>query len=54
MYASDPGLEVLLGRAVWNGGVFGYSFAQTVLRAEQLLPTLPIDKVPAVTVVPPV
>lgn len=36
-------LEVRLGRRVWNGGVFGYSFAQIVLRAEQLLPTLPID-----------
>jgi hypothetical protein len=30
-------LERALGRPVWNGGVFGYSFAQTVLRAEQLL-----------------
>jgi len=30
-------LEQLLQRPVLNGGVFGYSFAQTVLRAEQLL-----------------
>lgn len=33
-------LEQRLQRPVWNGGVFGYSFAQTVLRAEQLLPRL--------------
>lgn len=31
-------LEVLTQKVVWNGGVFGYSFAQTVLRAEALLP----------------
>ena len=36
-------LETRLQRPVWNGGVFGYSFAQTVLRAEALLPTLPLD-----------
>ncbi|MFY9341762.1 MAG: hypothetical protein WAT39_04695 [Planctomycetota bacterium] len=36
-------LEQLLGRPVWNGGVFGYSFVQTVLRAEQLLPVLSPD-----------
>jgi GNAT superfamily N-acetyltransferase len=36
-------LEQHLRRPVWNGGVFGYSFAQTVLRAEALLPTLPLD-----------
>lgn len=30
-------LERRLQRPVWNGGVFGYGFAQTVLRAEQLL-----------------
>jgi hypothetical protein len=33
-------LQAGLGRPVWNGGVFGYSFAQTVMRAEQLLPML--------------
>lgn len=37
-------LERSLGEPVWNGGVFGYSFAQTVLRAERLLPTLPADR----------
>jgi hypothetical protein len=37
------GLERQLQRPVWNGGVFGYSFAQTVLRAEQLLERLPVD-----------
>lgn len=37
-------LERTLGEPVWNGGVFGYSFAQTVLRAERLLPTLPADR----------
>jgi hypothetical protein len=36
-------LEQRLQRPVWNGGVFRYSFAQTVLRAEQLLDRLPID-----------
>lgn len=36
-------LEQRLQRPVWNGGVFGYSFAQTVLRAEQLLDRLPLD-----------
>ncbi len=36
-------LEGLLQRPVWNGGVFGYSFAQVVLRAEQLLARLPLD-----------
>ncbi|MBL8755449.1 MAG: hypothetical protein JNK15_19265 [Planctomycetes bacterium] len=36
-------LEHHLQRPVWNGGVFGYSFTQTVLRAEALLPTLPVD-----------
>lgn len=36
-------LEQRLQRPVWNGGVFGYSFAQTVLRAEQLLARLRID-----------
>jgi hypothetical protein len=36
-------LERTLQRRVWNGGVFGYSFAQTVLRAEQLLARLPAD-----------
>ncbi|MBK8095881.1 MAG: hypothetical protein IPK26_02165 [Planctomycetes bacterium] len=30
-------LERLLGRRVANGGVFGYSFAQAILRAERLL-----------------
>ena len=37
------GLEQRLAVPVWNGGVFGYSFAQAVLRAEQLLPQLPVD-----------
>lgn len=36
-------LERLLGRPVRNGGVFGYSFAQTVLRAEQLLAQEPAE-----------
>ena len=36
-------LEQALQKPVWNGGVFGYSFAQTVLRAEQLLERLPVD-----------
>lgn len=36
-------LERRLQRPVWNGGVFGYSFTQTVLRAEQLLPKLAVD-----------
>jgi hypothetical protein len=36
-------LERRLQRPVWNGGVFGYSFAQTALRAEQLLPRLAAD-----------
>ncbi len=35
-------LERQLRRPVWNGGVFGYSFAQTVLRAERLLAALPV------------
>ena len=34
-------LERRLQRPVWNGGVFGYSFGQTVLRAEQLLERQP-------------
>jgi len=38
------GLERELQVPVWNGGVFGYSFAQAVLRAEQLLPKLPADR----------
>jgi hypothetical protein len=38
-------LEQLLQRPVHNGGVFGYSFAQTVLRAERLLDDLTIDTV---------
>lgn len=38
------GLEHELRVPVWNGGVFGYSFAQAVLRAEQLLPQLPVDR----------
>lgn len=38
-------LEQLLQRPVHNGGVFGYSFAQTVLRAERLLDELPVDTV---------
>lgn len=38
------GLERALQVPVWNGGVFGYSFAQAVLRAEQLLAQLPADR----------
>lgn len=38
-------LEQLLQRPVLNGGVFGYSFAQTVLRAEQLLELHAVDTV---------
>ncbi|MFT4515194.1 MAG: hypothetical protein ACI89X_003758 [Planctomycetota bacterium] len=38
-------LEQLLQRPVLNGGVFGYSFAQTVLRAEQLLLQHEVDTV---------
>lgn len=36
-------LERKLGRPVKNGGVFGYSFVQAVLRAEELLPRHPFD-----------
>ncbi len=36
-------LERQLGRPVKNGGVFGYSFAQTILRAEDLVARFPID-----------
>jgi hypothetical protein len=35
-------LEQRLQVPVWNAGVFGYSFAQAVLRAELLLPRLPV------------
>lgn len=38
-------LEQLLQRPVLNGGVFGYSFVQTVLRAEQLLEQHAVDTV---------
>ena len=38
-------LEHELQRPVWNGGVFGYSFAQTVLRAEALLQRPGLDTV---------
>lgn len=38
-------LEQLLRRPVRNGGVFGYGFDQTVLRAEQLLERMAIDVV---------
>jgi hypothetical protein len=38
-------LEHQLGRRVFNGGVFGYSFGQTVLRAEQLLDQHAVDQV---------
>lgn len=38
-------LEQLLQRPVKNGGVFGYSFAQTVLRAEQLLDEFAVETV---------
>lgn len=34
-------LERVLGRPVKNGGVFGYSFAQAVLRAERLIDRFP-------------
>jgi GNAT superfamily N-acetyltransferase len=44
-------LERKLQRPVWNGGVFGYSFAQTVLRAEQLLDRLAVDTL-VVSVIP--
>ncbi|MEZ6036199.1 MAG: hypothetical protein R3F29_01875 [Planctomycetota bacterium] len=36
-------LQEAIDKPVWNGGVFAYSFAQSVLRAEQLLPTLPVE-----------
>ncbi len=36
-------LEQAIKRPVLNGGVFGYSFAQTVLRAEQLMARFPVD-----------
>lgn len=38
-------LEQLLRRPVRNGGVFGYGFDQTVLRAERLLETIAADTV---------
>ncbi len=38
-------LERRLQRPVWNGGVFGYSFGQTVLRAEALLSVVPCTQV---------
>jgi hypothetical protein len=34
-------LEAMLGRPVHNGGVFGYSLTQTVLRAEEILQRVP-------------
>lgn len=37
-------LERLLQRPVYNGGVFGYGFDQTVLRAEQLLQRFDVDQ----------
>lgn len=36
-------LEKRLGRPVKNGGVFGYSFVQAILRAEDLLARFPAD-----------
>lgn len=36
-------LEGILGRPVVNGGVFGYSLAQSVLRAEALLERFPVE-----------
>jgi hypothetical protein len=36
-------LEVALGQPVKNGGVFGYSFAQAVLRAEWMLERFPVE-----------
>jgi len=47
---SDPDtwparLERAVRRPVHNGGVFGYSFAQTVLRAERLLDEHPVTQV---------
>jgi hypothetical protein len=38
-------LEELLQRPVLNGGVFGYGFDQTVLRAEQLLERFEVERV---------
>ncbi|MCA8974275.1 MAG: hypothetical protein KDC98_06110 [Planctomycetes bacterium] len=38
-------LEHRLGRPVINAGVFGYGMSQIVLRAEQLLATLPVERV---------
>lgn len=36
-------LEQLLQKRVVNGGVFGYSFTQSILRAEQMLERYPVD-----------
>lgn len=36
-------LEARLGKPVKNGGVFGYSFVQTVLRGEDLIARFPVD-----------
>ncbi len=36
-------LEALLGRPVKNGGVFGYSLTQAVLRGEAMLDRFPVD-----------
>jgi GNAT superfamily N-acetyltransferase len=36
-------LEAILGRPVLNGGVFGYSLGQSVLRAEEILARMPAD-----------
>jgi hypothetical protein len=36
-------LEARLGRRVRNGGVFGYSFVQTILRGEDLIARFPVD-----------
>lgn len=35
-------LETILGRPVRNGGVFGYSLGQTVLRAEAIVARMPV------------
>lgn len=40
-------LEQVMQRPVKNGGVFGYSFAQAVLRAEAMLTTFRVDAVVA-------
>lgn len=36
-------LQRILGQRVVNGGVFGYSFVQSILRAERMLEQYPVD-----------